>query len=274
MTEDKKSRGWVFTLNITENFVAEQFLIDCLNVSCAKSWVFQMERGHEGNLHYQGQVYFENPRTFGGMKQIMYHAHWEHMRDCASSIKYVTKQDDTFVKGPWAKGISVQYRETGLFVLSPWQETVYNNLLERADDRHIHWFTDKKGGAGKTAFAKHLIETMDALYVSGKANDVKHAVAEWRTAGRQLKVVIFDFPRTCEGFVSFDAIESIKNGILFSGKYNSTQVTFPSPHLLIFANFEPELSKLSKDRWVLYNLDELVPEEQRFVSTVAPKRLL
>jgi len=44
-------------------------------------------------------------------------------------------------------------------------------------------------------------------------------------------------------------LESIKNGLFFSGKYESTQVVMNSPHLIIFANEPPDKSKMSADRW-------------------------
>lgn len=70
----------------------------------------------------------------------------------------------------------------------------------------------------------------------------------------ELDICIMDFPRTVEGYVSYSAIEEIKNGMFFNGKFESSMVMFNTPHIVIFANFLPDTSKLSKDRWVIENI--------------------
>ena len=69
-------------------------------------------------------------------------------------------------------------------------------------------------------------------------------------------IVIFDVPRDNGNKVSYKSIESIKNGVIFSSKYESGYKIFNSPHVIVFANCEPEYSSLSSDRWVVKNIDE------------------
>lgn len=92
-----------------------------------------------------------------------------------------------------------------------------------------------------------------ALVVSGKASDIKCAIA-----GMKIKpeVVIFCCPRNSEGYISYDALEQVKDGMFFSGKYESEMVLFNNPHVIVFANFAPDLAKLSVDRWKIVNLNE------------------
>lgn len=48
-------------------------------------------------------------------------------------------------------------------------------------------------------------------------------------------VVIFDISRTsCEP--NYQVIEALKNGKVFSSKYNSRTKVFPAPFVLIFSN--------------------------------------
>jgi len=46
----------------------------------------------------------------------------------------------------------------------------------------------------------------------------------------------------------------LKDGVVFSGKYEGGARLFPPPHVIIFANFLPDFTKLSADRWVIRTL--------------------
>jgi len=63
--------------------------------------------------------------------------------------------------------------------------------------------------------------------------------------------VIFDVPRDNGNKISYKSVESIKNGMIYSPKYESKYKLFNSPHIIIFANEPPQLEKLSIDRWVV-----------------------
>ena len=53
----------------------------------------------------------------------------------------------------------------------------------------------------------------------------------------------------------FSSIESLKNGLLFSGKYESGQLVTPNPHVIIFSNWlPPNPRKLSRDRWNIFRI--------------------
>lgn len=94
---------------------------------------------------------------------------------------------------------------------------------------------------------------MNAIYVQGKASDIKAAIVAMAV---KPTIVIFGLPRSMEDYVSYEAIESVKDGIFFSGKYESGMCLFKPPHILIFANFMPDESKLSSDRWRITRLGE------------------
>ena len=49
---------------------------------------------------------------------------------------------------------------------------------------------------------------------------------------------------------SYKVLESIKDGVGISGKYNSAELVFKTPNILIvFSNTEPNKSNLSIDQW-------------------------
>ena len=49
--------------------------------------------------------------------------------------------------------------------------------------------------------------------------------------------------------------------MLYSGKYEGGICYFDSPHVIIFANSEPMMDKLSKDRWEILDLNDNQEEE-------------
>ena len=97
---------------------------------------------------------------------------------------------------------------------------------------------------------------MGAIIVSGKAADAKYAIQMYiQKHGQGPEIVIMDIPRT-KGvtYVSYEAIEKIKDGLFFSGKYEGGMVRYNRPHFIVFANEPPETERMSSDRWVIEEL--------------------
>jgi hypothetical protein len=108
------------------------------------------------------------------------------------------------------------------------------------------------GNTGKTWMSRYLLATLRENCIrleNSKSDNIKYAYNGER-------VVIFDFGRSQADHVNYEVIESVKNGIMFSGKYESCSKTFDIPHVVIFANFEPDLTKLSADRWDVRHFTE------------------
>ena len=69
------------------------------------------------------------------------------------------------------------------------------------------------------------------------------------------KVVFVDAPRSKQGeYLQCDFIEELKNGYVFSTKYESRFKRFHPPHVVIMMNEMPDMTKLSEDR---YNIQEI-----------------
>jgi len=75
-------------------------------------------------------------------------------------------------------------------------------------------------------------------------------------AYKKQKNVIFDYSRSQSEYFNYMAMEALKNGEMFSGKYHSHQVIFSPAKVLVFANYPPDVSKLSQDRWDIYKIIE------------------
>ncbi len=125
-----------------------------------------------------------------------------------------------------------------------WQSHLIRELVDNSpNSRTIIWYVDVNGNHGKTYLSRYLITHMDCIrFENGKSTDIKYAFRGQRT-------VVFDLSRSQEDHVNYEVIESVKNGVVFSPKYESRCAVYPIPHLVVFANFEPDKSKLSADRW-------------------------
>lgn len=131
-----------------------------------------------------------------------------------------------------------------------WQQKVLDMLSEAPHERQVLWLYDAVGGKGKTHMSKYLVDARGAFYTNGgKAADVCYAY-------NGEPIVIFDYMRDYKEFVGYAVIEQIKNGILFSHKYESGMKRFNTPHVICMANFMPDISKLSHDRWCIIELKD------------------
>jgi len=133
-----------------------------------------------------------------------------------------------------------------------WQFALLEALAAPADDRHIMWFTDVQGAAGKSTFVRKYLSDhpAGAIVLHGKLADMAHAYNGER-------VVFFDVSRTQAEHMDhlYSFAESLKNGVFFSGKYEGGMKTFPAPHVVFFANQDPEMNKWSADRLVYKKLE-------------------
>lgn len=158
-------------------------------------------------------------------------------------------------------------------ILRPWQENllrIFKSYL--GNDRAILWIYSKKGGEGKTTFSSYISCKFRTLEITnGKTSDIAFCYS-----GQE--VVIFDFSRMVD-HPNYQAIESLKNGKIFSGKYTSQVKIFTPPMVLIFANRPPDIPKLSVDRWRIYEIERglLVPHppsplaDNREISWLSPR---
>lgn len=147
-------------------------------------------------------------------------------------------------------------------VLLPWQRMLLDIVNEPPCPRKIHWIWSLAGNVGKSWMVRMLVCTKGATVLTGgKKIDMAYIFAQNPT-----RIVVFDIPRTAEiGTNEFERrhyldglyslAEELKNGILVSGKYESKTVVFKVPHVIFFANFEPDKTKWSKDRYFVKNID-------------------
>jgi hypothetical protein len=136
--------------------------------------------------------------------------------------------------------------------LRAWQEELNARLNGPADSRSIVFVVDSVGNSGKSWFAHYyasLHENVQVLQPAKKA-DMAFALQPL------LRVLFIDAPRSKQGeFIQYDFLEDLKNGFVFSTKYESRVKRYPHLHVVVLMNEMPDLTKLSEDRYVIINLD-------------------
>lgn len=147
----------------------------------------------------------------------------------------------------------------------PWQQIVLRIIESPPDDRTILWISDPAGGGGKSFLAKWLAINRGALVVShfGRMADIMTLCSNSLESGCwNGKIFIADLARDAQDKAIYEPLEAIKNGHIQTTKYVGKVRWIESPHVIVLANFYPDKTKMTKDRWQIINLPEDKPEEQ------------
>lgn len=214
-----------------------------------KLFTFQAEQGESGYKHWQIELSLLTKMRPLEFKNLLgfNKAHIEPTKNYFASKNYCSKNESR-IEGP--------YTEKSTFLkciteLRPWQNKLLEKLKTEPNDRSIIWLYDPKGGSGKTQFSKYMAIHHNAIILNnGAFKDLACALPD------NPEIVIFNFPRSIEGNINYGAIECIKDGLIFSAKYESKMKIFNSPHVVIMANFYPKIEELTEDRWEIIQISE------------------
>lgn len=131
--------------------------------------------------------------------------------------------------------------------LRDWQASLLETLSARPSDREILFFVDEEGGKGKTWFGSYLAKEKGALVLlAGKKSDLTYVLSKSLPIP---DIIVFDVSKCKLEHLHYDLLEEVKNGYVFSPKYESQMIRFPTPHVIVFCNAYPEMDKLSEDRY-------------------------
>lgn len=250
-----RKRRWRFVLNNPSELEEDQ-LHSWLSQK-SNCFVYQLEEGKLKTPHLQGYVEFPNQMRFDTFKNVNNRLNLMIAdRSKASNVSYCTKLEGR-LKEPRFKNIVIPKKIKIIEELFEWQKNIIDLIETEPDDRTINWFWDEPGLKGKSALAKYICyKYQTAILLTGRCADCKYAITKFIDDNHfPPEIIIFDFSRSQETFVSYQAIEEVKNGIFFNTKYESKMVLFNSPHVLIFSNFPPNKEMLSADRWNITALD-------------------
>jgi len=230
----------------------------------AKKYVYQLEEGSSGYIHYQGRISTFNKKRLGEL--ITQHPYepisWSMTsKNGTKSFSYVMKEDGR-LDGPWADTdpkpmyVPRQIREFEEHQKYPWQDHVAQ-LATQYDTRSINVIYDASGNNGKTTFRMYLQVhgLARSIPFCNDYKDVLRMVMDLPTA----KCYFFDLPRaiTKEKLFQFwSAIETIKDGYAYDDRYTFKEKYFDSPQIFVISNSVPDCGMMSRDRWVVWTIED------------------
>jgi len=139
------------------------------------------------------------------------------------------------------------------FVPRPgWQVDLSILLHGEPDERRVYWYHEPIGNYGKSYFARNFVDgfgTRGYLITGGRHGDIYFAYKKER-------IVFFDWARDNADSFPYSVVENFKNGYFLNTKYESQPCRFQTPHVVVFANFPPDRSKLSNDRWQIKDISQ------------------
>lgn len=248
------AKEWCFTLN---NYTEDEYNQICSiakDGSIISDYIVGKEIGEKGTPHLQGYIKFVKKHRPLEVFKFTKRMHWEL---CKGSLidnrNYCGKEGNFITNIPAPKKLKI-LEETKLF---SWQREIINIVQKDPDERTIHWYWESEGKSGKSTFAKYLCHKYNGVPVDGKKNDILYCAATFNS-----DLYIFDFERSMEDYISYGAMEKIKNGFYMCAKYESRPIIRNCPHIICFANFEPDYDKLSKDRWHVVEIAKDLSEDE------------
>lgn len=137
--------------------------------------------------------------------------------------------------------------------LRPWQSALYDTLKLAPDPRSVLFIVDYTGNSGKSWFGHYysFLHENSQVLLPGKKADMSYALDP------NIRVLFIDAPRSKQGeFLQYDFIEDVKNGYVFCSKYESRVKQLSPCHVVVFMNEDPDMNKLSKDRYCIRRVNE------------------
>lgn len=245
---------------------AHTFVKDAFESISAK-YIFQLERGHDaGKLHFQCYVNLKVKKRDTELCKILNASGMTKLttntiKACSTAgnlalEKYCMKSD-TREAGPWADHIIYLGRDLQCMDHPlPFQGHILQSIQEPPDDRTINWVYNEHGCAGKSKLTKYIeFHNLGIVVEFGTTQQIKAALI---VEGPQPAYVV-DIPRTIgkNDHINdiLNVLEHLKNGLVKSYMYGKAAKMFlEPPHVWVFSNQMPCLSRLSQDRWKLWTI--------------------
>ena len=146
-------------------------------------------------------------------------------------------------------------------VFKPWQISLLEEV-KIPTERKIIWVVGKSCGEGKTWLQNYIrYKYGDRRVVKGislqtKSGHITHALTKHPLATAD--IFLFNIAKCVDTFteINYEMLEGIKDGELFSSKYDSQRIKVKTPNIvMVFSNDEPNTGKLAKDRWKLFCIE-------------------
>lgn len=174
-------------------------------------------------------------------------------------------EEDLYVKYPGLMGpqrsavlktVASLYRPPSREIGLPrygWQRELVEQLDEEPDDRSIRFIVDPEGNNGKSwmcRYFKNKYPEKTQILQIGKRDDLAHALDPRKS------LILFDIPRRGMEYLQYNVLEMLKNGEVFSPKYDSGCKSFPRCHVVVFCNESPDMNAMTLDRYKITRISQ------------------
>lgn len=230
----------------------------------------------EHNLHYQVWCNLNNKTRKGTLCKLVNDTKFKGMNISVSStagqkaLKTYCMKKKTRVAGPWADsplylGADLITRE--MFTIHQKKMHMFLHTIcpiAMKQNRLVHWIYCPLGGSGKSAFAKFCAYWHKwPVFTYASAKDILYIVSKFQNK----KVYFFNLSKTRSADVSqnelYAALESVKDGMFTSTKYDPLNVLMNPSHTIVFANHLPPKLLMTQKR---FKIHEWKPLPDRFLD--------
>ena len=156
-------------------------------------------------------------------------------------------------------------------ILRSWQDSLLHYL--KPSNREIIWVIGRKGNEGKTWFQEYMEskygwgKVICGMDIKMKKSTICHVLA--KRSLMSTEIFLFDVGKafTYDG-VNYELLEKIKNGRVLASKFDSKELKFKTPNIVVvFSNEAPEVKQLSIDRWKIFQIrdEDLLDATDKYV---------
>ena len=177
---------------------------------------------------------------------------WSAQDGCCEAFKSAKKQYDFQMEAKRDKNMIERARQTQW---RGWQKYLVDYLKAPVDPREILVVLDKKGNSGKSFLIKNfkiLNEEKTCKIGKGKMKDIMHIISKKPL----VENILVDLPRSIHEPVNYEVLEQVKDGEIFSTKYDGREISIDFCRMIIFTNEPLKWESLSRDRWSIMTVKE------------------
>lgn len=236
-----------YIMTIPRQYCHKRLLRIMIDKNDCKKWIIAKETGKNGLEHWQIRLSTSNKNFFDWAKENIPQAH----------IEKASTGDDTYERKDgyyWSSEDTKDIRKVRFGALRPNQRLVLQTVNTQ-NDREVDVWLDPEGCHGKTWLTLHLFETGQGFVVPRASTTPEKLSAYVCSAYRGEPYIIIDIPRAKKPDKAlYEAIEELKDGLVFDGRYSGHARNIRGAKIIIFTNTPLDLKQLSKDRWRLHGM--------------------
>jgi len=133
-----------------------------------------------------------------------------------------------------------------------WQTQVAGVIDGEPNDRTVNFVVDPEGNSGKSWLCKWAVTKHPdrvQIFRIGKRDDLAYCI------DIDKDIFLFDIPRGQMTYLQYSVLESMKDRMIFSPKYESSfKILRKVPTVIVFSNEQPDMNAMSADRYRIINI--------------------